>query len=307
VLLKGLKYHTNNLTAVVTVTDDGGSSGRLRGELGVIPPGDIRRCLVALAETENLMERVIQHRFLEGDGIAGHNMGNLLLTAMTEITGDFVGAITEVGKVLAVRGKVLPATLDLVTLGAVMQGGEVVLGETAITGAGSRVERVFLSPSECSPLPEAIEAIMQADAVILGPGSLYTSIIPNLLVREIGDAIRQTAATKIFVVNIMTQPGETTGYSAADHLQAVVHHIGANSIDYVVVNDARVDEERLERYRAEGAEMVETDLPLLAMMGAQPVADHLLGKEEVAWHDPDALARTVMRIIYRRRGLDWVG
>lgn len=206
VLLKGLKNYTNNLTAVVTVTDDGGSSGRIR-EMGMLPPGDIRRCLVALAQTENLMDRVFQHRFIEGEGIEGHNLGNLLITALTDITGDFVGAITEVSKVLAVQGQVLPATVELVALGATMMDGEVVMGETSITAAGKPIKEVFLDPPDCKAVPDALEAIREADAVVLGPGSVFTSIIPNLLVPEIGDALRSTQAIRIFVVNIMTQPG----------------------------------------------------------------------------------------------------
>jgi len=305
VLLKGLKNYTNNLTAVVTVTDDGGSSGRIR-EMGMLPPGDIRRCLVALAQTENLMDRVFQHRFIEGEGIEGHNLGNLLITALTDITGDFVGAITEVSKVLAVQGQVLPATVELVALGATMMDGEVVMGETSITAAGKPIKEVFLDPPDCKAVPDALEAIREADAVVLGPGSVFTSIIPNLLVPEIGDALRSTQAIRIFVVNIMTQPGETTGFTASDHLDAVSNHIGPGYIDYVVVNDAPVDKERASRYRLEDAEPVKFDQRELADRGIRCVRGSLLGKEDVAWHDSEALARTLMRIIYERKGLNWL-
>ncbi len=305
VLLKGLKNYSNNLTAVVTVTDDGGSSGRIR-EMGMLPPGDIRRCLVALAQTENLMDQVFEHRFIDGKGIEGHNLGNLLIAALTDITGDFVGAIKEVSKVLAVQGRVLPATVELVTLGATMMDGTQIMGETSITGAGKPIKEVFLDTPHCRAVPDALEAIHEADAVILGPGSLFTSIIPNLLVPEIGDALRSTRAIRIFVVNIMTQPGETIGFTASDHLEAVSRHIGPGHIDYVVVNEAPVDEERMSRYRLEEAEPVSFDQRELSEMGIKCVRGSLLGKEEVAWHDAEELARTLMRIIYERKGLDWL-
>ena len=207
VMLKGLKKYTSNLTAVVTVTDDGGSSGRLRSELGVLPPGDIRNCLVALAETETLMDKVFQHRFNAGDGLQGHNLGNLLLVALTDIAGDFVSAIREVSKVLKVRGQVLPATLEYVTLGATMRDGTTVIGETSIRRHDQKIERVFLVPEQCMPVPETLEAIWQADAIILGPGSLYTSIIPNLLVHGVVSAIEQSNAVTCYVSNIMTEKG----------------------------------------------------------------------------------------------------
>lgn len=305
VLLKGLKKYSSNLTAVVTVTDDGGSSGRLRGELGVLPPGDIRRCLIALAETENLMDQVFEHRFEEGEGIRGHNLGNLLLTALTDITGDFVGAIREVSKVLAVQGQVLPATLEQVVLGAVMEGGEVVLGESSISAAGKTISNVFITPPDCQPVPEAVQAILEADAVVLGPGSLFTSILPNLLVMEIGKAVQETAATRMLVVNIMTQPGETTNFKASDHLRALNKHIGRGFVDYAIVNDAKVDDDRLSRYRSEGAETVVADREYFDSEGVKLVCASLLGKEDVAWHDPDSLASAIIRTIYWRKGLIW--
>ncbi|MDH7497650.1 MAG: YvcK family protein, partial [Syntrophomonadaceae bacterium] len=218
VLLRGLKRYTRNLTAVVTVSDDGGSSGRLRGELGVLPPGDIRNCLVAMAETETLMDRVFQHRFQAGDGLKGHSLGNLLLVAMEEITGDLVSAIKEVSKVLAVRGRVLPATLQQVVLAAELRNGVLMTGETAIRQAEEGIHRVFLLPPDCRPLDETLEAIAAAEAVILGPGSLYTSLIPNLLVRGVAEALRCSPAPKIYVANIMTEKGETDGHTLSDHL-----------------------------------------------------------------------------------------
>lgn len=305
VLLKGLKNYSNNITAVVAVTDDGGSSGRIR-EMGMLPPGDIRRCLVALAQTENLMDRVFEHRFTEGEGIRGHSLGNLLITALTDITGDFIGAITEVSKVLAVQGRVLPATVELTVLGAAMMDGTVVMGQTSIAGAGKPIKEVFLDPPNCRAVPDAVKAIREADAVVLGPGSLFTSIIPNLLVPEIGEALRSTRAVRIFVVNIMTQPGETAGFTATDHLDAVARHIGPGHIEYVVVNDAPVDKERASRYRLEDADPVTFDQRELAERGVKCIRDSLLGQEDVAWHDSEALARTLMRIVYERKGLNWL-
>lgn len=306
VLLKGLKEYSNNITAIVTVTDDGGSSGRLRGELGVLPPGDIRNCLVALAETETLMDEVFQHRFNQGS-VKGHNLGNLLITALAEITGDLRGAIKEVSKVLAVRGQVLPATLEMVALGAVMEDGQVIIGETAITQAKKSISRVFLIPSDCRPLPEAKEAIRCADAVVMGPGSLYTSIIPNLLVSEIKEALGQTKGVRIFVVNIMTQPGETDGYTASEHVKAVIRHVGEGIIDYALINNAPLDQERLERYLKDGAEPVVADEGEILRCGVRPVSAPLLGSSEVAWHDPQALAREILKLVYSRKGLEPLG
>ncbi|MGE5398294.1 MAG: gluconeogenesis factor YvcK family protein [Chitinophagales bacterium] len=306
VLLKGLKQYTSKLTAIVTVTDDGGSSGILRGELGVLPPGDIRNCLVALAETENLMDQVFQHRFKEGS-VQGHNLGNLLLTALTDISGDFVGAIKQVSQVLAVQGQVLPATLEQVTLEAIMDDGSIVKGETAITRAGRKIEKLSLNPSDCRALPEAVAAIREADAVIIGPGSLYTSIIANLLVKEIGEAVRETRATRIFTVNIMTQPGETTCYTAADHIKTTLGYLGEGTIDYVILNNEVIDEARLGRYLADGAQPVQLDHKEILSTGVTPVYAPLLGKDDVAWHEPAELARAIMKTIYSRKGLMWVG
>ncbi|MGE5370763.1 MAG: gluconeogenesis factor YvcK family protein [Solirubrobacterales bacterium] len=304
VLLRGLKKYTSNLTAIVTVTDDGGSSGRLRDELGILPPGDIRNCLVALAETENTMDQVFQHRFQNSGSLSGHSLGNLLLTALTEITGDFYTAIQEVSKVLAVRGRVLPATLESVVLCARMAGGDLIKGESSITGANQVIDRIFLEPPDCQPLPEAVQAIMEADAVVLGPGSLYTSLIPNLLVHQIGQAFRETTAPRIFIANIMTEPGETTGFTASDHLNAVIQHIGPGSLDYAIVNNTAIDDERLARYQAEGAGPVIPDAMAIRRAGVQPVFENLLGSREVAWHDPERLAATIIRVILRHKGVN---
>lgn len=297
VMLKGLKKYTDQLTAVVTVSDDGGSSGRLRAELGVLPPGDIRNCLVAMAETETLMNEIFQHRFKQGTGIAGHNLGNLLMVAMTEITGDFVSAIKEVSRVLAVRGKVIPATLEPVNLGARMSDGEVVHGETAIRKYQQKIDRIFLIPEACLPVPASIEAILEADAIVLGPGSLYTSIIPNLLVKGVSAAIAKSPAVKIYVSNIMTEQGETDNFSALDHLRVIMNYVEQPIIDYVVLNTGEIDELRLERYREEQAIPVADSYQQIMNMGMKVLAQDLVSNTDVAWHDADKLACAIISII----------
>ncbi|MEA1962186.1 MAG: YvcK family protein [Bacillota bacterium] len=297
VLLKGLKAHLVDLTAVVTVSDDGGSSGRLRTELGVLPPGDIRNCLVALAETETMMDRVFQHRFKKGEGIEGHNLGNLLLVAMSEITGDFVSAIQEVSKVLAVRGRVIPATLEEVVLGAKMKDGAVITGETAIRKYGEGIERLFLIPENCMPVADTIEAIMDADAVIIGPGSLYTSIVPNLLVRGVGSALADTKAVKIFISNIMTEQGETDDFTALDHLKTIMSYVDRPVIDYVVINTGKIDDDRLKRYQEERAIPVDFCHKNIESMGVKVICQDLVSDTDVAWHDSAKLAQLIMRVI----------
>ncbi len=302
VMLKGLKKHTSHLTAVVTVTDDGGSSGRLRSQLGVLPPGDIRNCLVALAETESLMDKVFQHRFSAGDGLQGHSLGNLLLVALTDITGDFVSAIREVSQVLKVRGQVLPATLEYVNLAARMKDGSIVTGETSIRRHDQKIERVFLIPEKCLPAPETLEAIREADAIILGPGSLYTSIIPNLLVHGVVSAIEESRAVTCYVSNIMTEKGETDDYSAADHLRVILEHLGKQIIDYVIVNSGSIDEKRLKRYREEKAVPVRISSEEILSMGMRLVEEDLVSDTDVAWHEPNKLARVIVDIIKANTG-----
>jgi uncharacterized cofD-like protein len=299
VLLKGLKQYTSRLTAMVTVSDDGGSSGRLRNELGVLPPGDIRNCLVALAETETLMNEVFQHRFLQGGSLQGHNLGNLLLVAMTEITGDFISAIREVSKVLAVRGKVLPATLEPVALGGIMTDGKQVIGETAIRNYPAGVKEIFLMP-ECGPLPETLQAINEADAIVIGPGSLYTSIIPNLLVKGIVEAIANARAPKLYISNIMTEQGETDEFTAVDHLKVIQKHSGKQIIDYAVVNSGSIDEERLSRYIEEKAVPVRSSRDEIVEMGIKVIEEDLVSDTEVAWHDADKLARVILETINKK-------
>lgn len=306
VLLRGLKRYTWNLTAVVAVSDDGGSSGRLRAELGMPPPGDIRNCLVALADTEPLMERLFQHRMAAGSGLKDHAFGNLFLAAMTEITGgDFERAIRESSRVLAVRGRVLPCTLTPVALRAELADGTWLEGETRIGGAGAPIRRVHLVPERPRPLAEVLEAIAQADLIVLGPGSLYTSIVPNLLVAGMAEALRGASGLRVYVANIMTQPGETDGMDAADHVAALEAH-GA-TVDAVVVNTARLSSSALERYRREGAEPVAPAFDRLRERGVRVVEAALWsGKDGPVRHDSDALARLLVSLLLERR-LDWGG
>jgi uncharacterized cofD-like protein len=301
VLLRGLKQYTENLTAIVTVADDGGSSGRLRGEFGILPPGDIRNCLVALAETETLMDQLFHYRFDQGEGLAGHNLGNLLLAALADIAGDFQTAILEASKVLKVRGQVLPSTLRQVVLHAELQDGTVISGESRIPQAGAPIRRVFLTPGECAPVPEALEAIAAADLVLLGPGSLYTSVLPILLVGEIATALRRTSAVICYLCNIMTQPGETSGFKASDHLRAIYEHAGQGWIDYVLVNTRRITPAKQERYAQQGAVPVAVDNQALYRMGVRLIRADLLEEGELVRHDPQKSARAIMNLLGKRR------
>jgi uncharacterized cofD-like protein len=297
-LLSGLKQHTSNLTAVVTVADDGGSSGKLRRELGMLPPGDIRNCLVGLADDESLMSRLFQHRFSEGE-LEGHNFGNLFVAALTEVTGDFERAVRESTRVLKVRGQVLPATLDDLVLHAELQDGERVAGESTITAADRLPRRVWLEPDKPRALPQAIEAIADADLVVLGPGSVYTSIVPNLLVPGVCDAVRHTRARVVYVCNVMTQPGETDGFSAVDHLAAVYRHGAAGLVDDVVVNDTPVSAELAAAYGAHGAQRVAVDDAALRELGVRVVHADVAAGSDVFRHDPQRLAAILVRLARR--------
>lgn len=297
VLLRGLKKHTSNITAIVTVADDGGSSGKIRSEFGLLPPGDIRNCLVALADKETLMEELLQHRFVNGSGLAGHSMGNLLIAAMTQIAGDFQAAIREMSKVLAIRGQVLPATLKQCCLCAEMEDGSIVEGESQITRAGKRINRVFLKPGDCLPVSEALSAIDEADIIILGPGSLYTSVIPNLLVRGMADAISKSPAVTVYACNIMTQPGETDNYKASDHIRAVRQHAGSGIIDYTIVNVGDIPKNLLRKYKEDGAVPVRPDIREIEQMNIVPVKKNLVYETDVVRHDPDKLADAVAELI----------
>ncbi len=299
VLLRGIKSVTGNITAIVTVADDGGSSGRLREDFDMIPPGDLRNCLVALADTEPLMEKLFQHRFGGSGGLAGHNFGNLFIAAMTEVLGDVEQALKESSKVLAVRGRVLPASIQKVRLWAQMVDGSVVEGESQIPLANKRIKKVYLQPEDTMPVESSLEAIREADAVILGPGSLYTSILPNLLVRGVADTLRQSQAVKIYICNVMTQPGETDGYSASEHVKAILDHVGMGVIDYVVVNSHNVAEELKQKYASQGAYPVEADIEAIESMGIKVVKTDVVSETNWVRHDPLKLSRTIVSMIYK--------
>jgi len=237
VLLRGLKEHTSNMTAIVTVGDDGGSSGRLRRELGLLPPGDLRNCIAALAEAEPLMTRLFQYRFNEGSGLEGHSFGNLFIAAMSGITGNFEEAVRETSRVLAVRGLILPSTLAHVTVHARTEGGELIDGESNVTERGARIDEIWLQPDNIQANPEAIRSILEADLVVVGPGSLLTSVLPNLLVPGIAQALKISQATKVYVCNVATQHGETDDFGVSDHFRTLASHVGNNLFDYVLAND----------------------------------------------------------------------
>ncbi|HWJ02872.1 MAG TPA: YvcK family protein [Verrucomicrobiae bacterium] len=303
VLLRGLKKYTSNLTAIVSVSDDGGSSGRLREDLGILPPGDIRNCLVALADTENLMDKLFSYRFDQGGALAGHNLGNLLIAGMNDIAGDFQQAIEQLSKVLAVRGQVLPSTLENVILGAELQDGSVVYGERNFTSFTSPIKRVFLEPNCCQPVNEALTAISEAEAIVLGPGSLYSSIIPNLLVTEIQQAVRKSRALKLYVCNVMTEPGETVGYSASQHLKALVEHCGTGLAERVIVNAKEIPAGLLEKYKSLGSTPVKADTKALAGMGIKVVEEDLIYETDLVRHHPEKLAKCIIHQIFRSKNL----
>ena len=298
VLLRGIKAATSNVTAVVTVADDGGSSGRLREEFGIIPPGDLRNCLVALADTEPLMEKLFQYRFKGKTELAGHSFGNLFIAAMNEVTGDMEQALRESSKVLAVKGQVLPASKDHVRLDAVMEDGTVVQGESHIPEVHKQIHRVRLFPEEVQPVQSALDALANADAIILGPGSLYTSIMPNLLVDKVAETIRKSKAIKIYICNVMTQPGETDGYTASMHAKAIIDHGGKGIIDYMLVNDAPISADMQDFYAAKGAYPVEVDEEAINALGVGFVKADIINENEVIRHDPDKLSRAVMNMVY---------
>jgi uncharacterized cofD-like protein len=296
-LLRGLKTHTSNLTAVVTMADDGGSSGLLRRDMGMPPPGDLRNCLVALADDESVMSRLFKYRFPADGGLQGHSFGNLFMAALTEVTGDFELAVEESTQVLKVRGRVLPSTLDDVVLHAQLVGGGRVSGESTITAADRLPLRVWLSPSVPRPHPQALSALGRADLVVLGPGSLYTSVLPNILIPEIRDALTLTRAWVVYVCNVMTQAGETDGYSAADHLQALHLHGLSGVVDVVLVNDAPLSPDLVQRYEREGARPVVVDEQRLRDMGVKVVRAPLITQHEVVRHDPERLAHALLHAV----------
>lgn len=301
VLLRGLKKYTSNITAIVTVSDDGGGSGALRQDMGILPPGDIRNCIVALANTEPIMEQLMQYRFPEGK-LKGQSFGNLFIAAMNDICGSFDGAIKEVSNVLAVTGKVLPVTLENVVLYAELEDGTVIKGESQIPikqqAVNKRIKNVFIRPANCKPLPEALKEIHDADAIILGPGSLYTSIIPNLLVRNMAKAINSSGALKLYVSNIMTQKGETIGYSLSEHLKAINSHADKLVIDYAIANTGGVPEYLLAKYRTENAAPVVIDYDIINDMGIKIIkGDFVSVANGYLRHDFEELAKRIFELI----------
>ncbi|WP_100373992.1 gluconeogenesis factor YvcK family protein [Bacillus sp. FJAT-45037] len=298
VLLRGLKTFSVDITAIVTVADDGGSSGRLRQELNIPPPGDVRNVLIALAEVEPLVEELFQHRFTNGGGLTGHSLGNLLLAGMTSITGDFSRGITEVSKVLNVRGKVFPAANRSVVLHAEMEDGTIVSGESKIPLEQKRIKRVFLTPENIVPLQESLRAIREADLIVLGPGSLYTSVLPNLLVPGISEAVIQAKANKIYICNVMTQSGETDDYTAAEHLEALFAHCGPELIDDILVHGSPVSKEVQEHYAKEQASPVVVDLDQLHTMGVNVINDHfVVEKDQMLRHDAQKVSKALLRTV----------
>lgn len=322
-LLSGLKAYVGKasdesntawikeLTAVVTVTDDGGSSGRLRQEFQILPPGDIRNCMVALAEDEHLLARLFQYRFESEGALSGHSFGNIFLTALTNATGDFLEAIKVTCEVLAIKGRIYPSTMEDVTLVAQLEDGRIIQGETMIVESRARINRLWLSCQPCPPLPETLEAIKHADIITIGPGSLYTSVIPNLLVDGIVEAMRDSAALKVYVCNIMTQPGETDGFTVEDHLRVLYEYSPRLDLDYIVVNSSPINRALREKYLADGAIQVGfKSEPERALANQQKatmnieaqtahkiciICDDLLNENDVVRHDPDKLARLLLR------------
>ena len=270
-MLRGLKNYPFDITAIVTVADDGGSSGRLRDDYDIPPPGDIRNVIAALSDTEPLVEQMFQYRFSESEDLGGHSLGNLMLTALTDITGDFSHAIAEMSKVLKVHGKVIPAANRKIALHAELVDGTIVEGESKIPLSKSPIKRVYLVPGEVKPLPEAIRAIEKADIILVGPGSLYTSIIPNLLVKQIGKALVKAKAKRIYICNLMTQQGETLNYRATDHVQAIYDHVGKPCLDAILVNDIELPSPIKENYKEENAVPVLFDIEKLENMGLEVI------------------------------------
>lgn len=300
-LLRGLKQYSSNITAIVTVTDDGGSSGRLVQEMGIIPPGDMRNCLVALADAEKLMTDLFQHRFKnEAGSLSGHSIGNLLIAGLVEQSdGDFEQALKRASDVLAIRGRVIPSTLSHVRLRALMENGTELCGETKIVEAGMRIRRIFLDPEDAEPHPEALDAIREAEIICIGPGSIYTSVIPNLLVPGIADAIAESEAIRAYICNVMTQPGESDSFTAAEHLVTLQANIPVRVVDYVLVNSGIPSQATLEKYRESGQHLVEADEDRLRAMGFRIVRGDYMSESDYVRHDPSRLAVRLMELLER--------
>lgn len=294
-LLRGLKKYTSNITVCVSVADDGGSSGKLRRELGLLPPGDLRNCIVALADSESSMTNLFQYRFKEGS-LEGQNFGNLLIAAMTDVAGDFAKAIEISSTVLAVRGKVLPATLQPITLCAEYDNGEIIEGESNIPKKHLPIKKIFLKQSNISVSPKILNAIKEAEAIIVGPGSLYTSLIPNLLLKGMLPALKKSKAVKIFICNVMTQPGETDNFSASTHLQKIIEHenIGENIFDYVVVNNKKPAQEPLKKYQQANAHFVEFDEENINKLNVKIISGDFIDNLELVRHNPEKLSKAII-------------
>jgi uncharacterized cofD-like protein len=308
-LLKGLKQYVsslpipgrpsiNELCAVVTVSDDGGSSGRLRKEFNMLPPGDIRNCIVALSEDEALLSQLFQHRFKQGSGLEGHSFGNLFLAALTSITKDFSEAVRVSSEILLTRGHIYPATTANIELEALMEDGSSVLGETKITASKGRIKELYLVPPNVEPMPQTLEAIARADLITIGPGSLFTSLIPNLLVKGIAQAIVNSAAVKVYICNLMTQANESLGLTASDHIRALNRHAQVDRIfDYALVNRAAAPSELKAKYALEAASQIVADLEAIEAMGVVPVVGDYLEQAEVARHATDRVAGDLMQLL----------
>lgn len=298
VLLRGLKKYPVDITAIVTVADDGGSSGRLRDDLNIPPPGDIRNVLAALSDVEPLVEEMFQHRFSTSTELSGHSLGNLILAAMTSITGNFVHAIQEMSKVLNVRGRVLPAANQSVVLNAEMEDGTIVSGESKIPYSGKRIKRVFLTPGKIKPLPETLQAIRQADLIILGPGSLYTSILPNLLVPKLGNEVCHAKAKKVYICNLMTQAGETLNFTASDHVKAIYDHMSCAFINTIFVNNEDIPVHVQEKYNEEMAKPVFYDNDRLQELGLEVLAGEIVTYEGgIIRHDTNEVAKMIFHLL----------
>lgn len=304
-MLRGLKYYTSNITAIVTVGDDGGGSGKLREDLGMLPPGDIRNCILALADTEPIMKELLQYRFKDGR-LKNQSFGNLFLAAMAGISDNFEDAVQKMSSVLAVVGKVLPVTLDDMQLKAVLKNGNVVKGESQIPNEAikqkSAIEFLMLEPENATPLKEALDAIKEADAIVMGPGSLYTSVIPNLLVNKISSAIRRSSAYKVYISNIMTQPGETDGFTASDHLKIIQKYGGKDIVECVIANCGNISDELKEKYNKEGAELVKLDEDNIKSQGVDLIVGNLIKIESgFVKHDADYLAQILVEAIMEKQ------
>jgi uncharacterized cofD-like protein len=295
---QAVQWVIRELSAVVTVTDDGGSSGRLREDFKMLPPGDVRNCMVALSEDEHLLSRLFQFRFDQGE-LEGHSFGNLFVAALSHITGDFAQAVQMSSQILAIRGKIFPATNTDVTLAAQMEDGSMVRGETNITASKLRIVELMLEPAVIDPLPETLEAIANADLITLGPGSLYTSLITNLLVRGIPEALAASPATKVFVCNLMTQANESLGLSASEHIEKILQHAGTTQspiFDYALINTAPISAERLAQYAREGQEPIEADLDRVRALGVEPLTGNFVHEGDVLRHDYDRVTERLLSL-----------